>query len=165
MKKNSDTQKYINEDDPFMFRESLNSSFDIIKTETDADKIKLYYIDVNGKDYRIFIERSKEALHIGFERFYDNIWDVQTVTNDLSAKEVLGIFGTIKQILLRQKFNSVYVHTRNSKKAMLYRRLLYKLGVELNSSSTKDLNFVTDDKFLILSSDISYKPKFKYKIK
>jgi len=155
----SKDQFYINKDDPFLIHETLNSSFNIIRKEKSKtiENTVLYYIDVNGKDYRIFIERNKDDIHIGFERFKNDEWHMNIQTNDLSAKELLGIFGTIK-ILLSQRFKSIYIYTDDSKKFTLYRKIILKLNSELN------LNFglSTDDKSFTLYTKDGYKPKHSF---
>lgn len=148
----------------FYLNESLDSSFKIIKTENDSDtNTKFYYIEPNeisGKKYRIFIERNNNDLHIGFERQYKGNWEIDIVTNDLKPKEILGLFGTINQILLKEKFISILIRTKSSKKMMLYRNLLMKLSNKLNN----EFKFLTDDVNMVLYSENVYKPsRFKYK--
>lgn len=157
-------KEFINEVDPFMFNESLDSSFEIIKKDKDSESSTIrYYIDVNGKEYRIFIENVENHLHIGFERFIKNKWTLEGFTNDLNPKEILALFGTIKNLLLKQKFKSINVSTNEMKKYGLYRRMLQKLQKELNKSGY-NFKYATNDIFDFLYTEEEYKPpKFRYK--
>lgn len=165
----------VHASDPFLIKESLNSSFKIIKTGSirGAD---VYYIDVNSKEYRIFIEKSQyddQELHIGFERLYAGTWNINITTNDLTAKELLGIFGTIKKIVLNYKFISIHVETGNTRKYNLYKKILLKLSKELSSEmdinlglsispddSSMELNIMTKNNRYIPRD--KPKPKFRY---
>lgn len=149
---------------PFILNETLDSSYPINRTETEGN-VWLYYITIADKNYRIFIERINNDLHIGFERFNNDAWEIDIITNDLKASELLGIFGTIKNLLLKETFNSVYVFTGNSKKKALYSRLIQKLRDKLNIELKLDFKFASKNDVLFIYSDVVYKPtKFKYKI-
>ena len=55
--------------------ESFNSKLNINKVEEKGD-LTFYYINVNNKNYKIFIERVDEDLHLGFERELNGSWKI-----------------------------------------------------------------------------------------
>lgn len=140
-------------------KESLNTSFKITKTEKGKYGVDLYYLNVNNKEYRIFIERSDKSLHIGFERNL-NGWEVTPITNDLTIKEIMGLFGTIKIIIENQTFDSIWIETDNAKKHQLYFNMMSKLNKDLKFSISRD-----DKSVLLYGGDYnpSISNKFKYK--
>ena len=138
--------------------ESFDSKYNIINIEK-IDNITFYYIDVNSKHYKIFIEDADNDLHLGFERNIDGVWIIDDLTNDLTNKEVLGLMGTMKYILfdiIKLKFNSLSVFTNDSRKNQMYFNIFRKLN--------KDNIFkqARDDNSIILYKDYT-EPKFKYK--
>lgn len=110
--------------------ESLDSKYDINKIEK-IDNVTFYYIDVNDKHYKIFIEKEDNDLHLGFEREIDSIWVIDDLTNDLSNKEVLGLIGTMRHIvvdILKLNFNSLTVFTNDMRKNQMYFNIFRKLN-------------------------------------
>jgi hypothetical protein len=139
--------------------ESLDSSFKIIKQETAKYDAELYYLNME-KEYRIFIEESDEILHIGFERKINNDWKVTPLTNDLSTKEILGLFGTIKVLLEGRRFKGIWIETDNGKKHQLYFNLISKLNKKYKFSLARNDTSV----YLYNGEHIpNMKEKFKYK--
>lgn len=138
--------------------ESLDSKYDINKIEK-IDNVTFYYIDVNDKHYKIFIEKEDNDLHLGFEREIDNIWVIDDLTNDLSNKEVLGLIGTMRHIvvdILKLNFNSLTVFTNDMRKNQMYFNIFRKLN--------KDGIFqqVRDNTSVMLFKQ-NTETKFKYK--
>lgn len=140
--------------------ESLDSKYDINKIEK-IDNVTFYYIDVNDKHYKIFIEKEDNDLHLGFEREIDSIWVIDDLTNDLSNKEVLGLIGTMRHIvvdILKLNFNSLTVFTNDMRKNQMYFNIFRKLN--------KDGIFqqVRDNTSVMLFKQ-NTETKFKYKNK
>lgn len=138
--------------------ESLDSKYDINKIEK-IDNVTFYYIDVNDKHYKIFIEKEDNDLHLGFEREIDSIWVIDDLTNDLSNKEVLGLIGTMRHIvvdILKLNFNSLTVFTNDMRKNQMYFNIFRKLN--------KDGIFqqVRDNTSVMLFKQ-NTETKFKYK--
>ena len=145
--------------------ESLDSNFIIEKVEV-VGNVSLYYLHMkNDKNYRIFIEEVKDKsgvhLHLGFERKIGEYWVIDEITNDLTTKEVLGLFGTIKDLVLRKSFNSLFFITSEPKKAQLYHNMARKLNVYLKFKS------IIRDKNSVIITDGTFNPstlsKLKYK--
>ncbi len=153
----------------YLINESLDTFYKIEKTEKKSD-IEYNYFTINEKQYRMFSENLDNHFHIGFERYkeYDNIWDIYGLTRDLSNKEVLGLFGTIKKYILSQKFKSINVSTYEVNKLSLYIRMMKKLCNELNNNGY-DFKFGNNDDFIFIYSDETYNKnifkEFKYKTK
>lgn len=138
--------------------ESLDSHFDIIKQEKGKFGVDLYYLDMD-KPYRIFVEESNSILHIGFERKLKD-WTISTITNDLSIKEVLGLFGTVLYIVKQRKFKGLYIETEDPKKNQLYFNMIKKLNKEFNMIQTRDEYSI----MLLSDTEIDLNKKsFKYK--
>ena len=138
--------------------ESLDSKYNINKIEK-IDNITFYYIDVNDKHYKIFIEKEDNDLHLGFEREINSIWVIDDLTNDLSNKEVLGLIGTMRHIvvdILKLNFNSLTVFTNDMRKNQMYFNIFRKLN--------KDGIFqqVRDNTSVMLFKQ-NTETKFKYK--
>ena len=141
------------------FCESLDSSIKILRTEIGKFDAELFYLDM-VPEYRIFVETDKKDNYIcvGFERKLNDTWTITPITDDLSAKEVLGLFGTIKIIVKGRKFNGLLVNTDNPKKNQLYFNMLSKLNHDLK------MIMVRDDKCILLYNG-EYIPKFRDKFK
>ena len=140
--------------------ETMNSKYNIVKIE--KKDVDFYYLEnINNEQYRVFIENNNNDLHIGFEWFDGTDWDISSRTNKLTAKEVFGIFGTIKHILKTEykQIKSIFVFTLDSKKAQTYHNAIRKLALDFN------LNSVVRDEVRILArnTNYNYKTKFKYK--
>ena len=141
-------------------QESLDSYYKIQKQEIGNFGAELFYIDVNDKEYRIFVEEVDKELHIGFERKIDNNFKLTPITNDLSTKEILGLFGTILRILKGRNFTAVFIETDNAKKNQMYFNMMTKLNRELK------FNFSRNDTSILLYKGEhipNIKDKFRYK--
>jgi hypothetical protein len=92
--------------------ESLNTPVNIYKTEKAPSGVTYYYIKLGSKDYRIFTESlyvyGEQYIHLGFER-YNRDWSPLGLTNDLSMKEILSLFSTIKVVILMIKPEGIYI--------------------------------------------------------
>lgn len=140
--------------------ESLDSSFEINKKEKGMFNTDLYYVNIQDKKYRIFVEEQDKILHIGFERLINGNWTISTITNDLNTKEVLGLFGTILKILKNMQFNGIYIETEDSKKGQLYFNIVTKMNRDLKMVLTRNDHCI----MLIKDKDVKInKSNFKYK--
>lgn len=147
-------RKYLNEQ---FIIESLDTSHKIIKTV--KGNPDLYYFKINENEFRVFIEKDIDNelnLHIGFEYndpskgyVMNNIYDILTATN------VLGIFGTVYNILKTYKFNAVMFCSNESKKFRTYIRLMQRLVKELNIKN------VSHNDVCIFAFDANHVPEFK----
>ena len=138
--------------------ESFNSKLNINKVEEKGD-LTFYYINVNNKNYKIFIERVDEDLHLGFERELNVSWIIDDLTNDLSTEEVLGLLGTMRYILvdiIKLNFNSLTVFTNDIRKNQMYFNIFRKLNKDNIFKQSRD------DSSIMLYKDYT-KTKFKYK--
>ena len=138
--------------------ESFNSKLNINKVEEKGD-LTFYYINVNNKNYKIFIERVDEDLHLGFERELNGSWIIDDLTNDLSTEEVLGLLGTMRYILvdiIKLNFNSLTVFTNDIRKNQMYFNIFRKLNKDNIFKQSRD------DSSIMLYKDYT-KTKFKYK--
>ena len=145
-------------------KESLDSYHKILYTEK-LDNIEFHYLDINGKMYRIFIERIvKEGthLHIGFERKIDDKWSIYGLSGDLNTKEIFGIFGSIFNILKNTQWNSITFGSEELKKSRLYHKIFEKLVDKLN---LKNLEIEYNDKYISIYTEKTFKPKISFKYK
>ena len=120
-----------------MFLESFDTNFKITKKEVGNLGVELYYLDME-KEYRIFIEEVDFYLHIGFERKILDSWTVTPITDDLSTKDILGLFGTIKTLIESRKFKGIWIETDNSKKHQLYFNIINRLNREIKFTLVRD---------------------------
>ena len=152
------------------FREFLNESFIIESFDTShiISKVEkgnpdFYYFSIDDKEFRIFVEKAEDdnkSLHIGFEYLIpDKGWTIYGIHNTLSAKEILGIFGTIYNVLQKYKFNALMFCSSEHKKFRTYVRLATRLA---NSLNIKEVTHNNECIFLF-NVDHNLKPKFKYK--
>lgn len=140
--------------------ESLDSIFKISKREKE-NNVDFYCVEMS-KLYRIFIEEiidNGTHPYIGFERFANGDWHVKGVTKDLTAKEVLGLFGTIKKIISSRMFNSLYIRTDEKEKIQLYHNMMRKLNDHL------DFGIVSRNDNGVLLYNGNHRPKIESKIK
>lgn len=155
-------REYLNTN-VFFIDESFDSKFKIKSKEKIDNSTTLYYFDIENKEYRIFIEKIESNIHFGFERLINNKWVINGVTNDLSQKDILTLFGTVKHIILMEKFKTLNVSTNEMKKYSLYKRMLEKLSSEL-SDEGYNFKLGSNKLFVFLYSEDEYlPPKFKYK--
>jgi hypothetical protein len=95
----------------------------------------LFYINLGNKEYRIFVEPSREYgelnIHIGFERFNGKQWFMRGITNDLKPKEILSLFSTLKQIITENNPDSVFMLSRDEpEKITRYWGMLQKMNLK-----------------------------------
>lgn len=124
--------------------ESLDTSL-LIKRKTKAslNVPQNYYVDVSGKEYRIWIlevTQENEPVQIGFQRQDEyGKWRTLGAFGDINTKDLLSLFGTIKLIIKNSNYECIVFgidaereHTKIQKKKMnLYTRLVKKLQQEL----------------------------------
>ena len=138
--------------------ESFNSKLKINKVE-EKENLTFYYISVNTKNYKIFIERVGKDLHLGFERELNGSWIIDDLTNDLSTEEVLGLLGTMRYILvdiIKLNFNSLTVFTNDIRKNQMYFNIFRKLNKDNIFKQSRD------DSSIMLYKDYT-ETKYKYK--
>lgn len=145
----------------YMF-ESLDSPFNIGSTVKNSDSVTYYYIsDKNlNKDYRIFVERIKNTISIGFERKLNSNWNIYELTNDLSTKEILGLFSTVVYIVKQQKnIDGIMFGSIETKKQRLYINIGQKIAKKM------DLKIMYDDSAVFLyKEDMEiFNKNWKYK--
>ena len=128
-------------------KESFDSSYETEYIGKGSFGVDLYLIPINDKEYRMFIEQIDNDLHIGFERKLNNKWTISEITNDLSTKEVLGLFGTLIKVVKykrkKSKIDSIYVSTEDFKKAQTYFNILIKVAKKINAKVIRDENGIT----------------------
>lgn len=124
------------------FKDFINESFDSYYRINDVrviNNVYFYYFSIRDLKYRIFVEpyeNNPKEIHIGFELFNNrqNEYQIEGLIDELSAKEVLSLFGTILRILKDIKPTLVYVESNEPKKHRLYvnlmRRLMRELGLD-----------------------------------
>ena len=137
-------------------REYLNEQFVIESLDTTHKIVRIqkgnpdfYYFNIDENEFRVFVEKSEDSeldLHIGFEYYNPNKgWMISGIQDILSAKNVLGIFGTVFMVLKTYKFNSVMFCSNEPKKFRTYLRLMDRLSkVSLDSYSLSDLAYQID---------------------
>ena len=141
--------------------ESFDTSYEI--TKIIKGNPDFYLINIDDKEYRIFIEKSEDdikSLHIGFEYNHPSKgWTTEGLYGNLSAKEILGLFGSILKVLKTYRFNNIMFCTNEQKKFRTYIRMMTKLCKEFNFEST------SHNDQCIFGFNGNNKPdvKFKYK--
>jgi len=143
--------------------ESFDTSYNIQKIE--KGNPDFYYTDINGKIYRIFVEKVNHDgihLHIGFERKIQSKWTTEGITNDLSTKEIMGLFGTVIKLVKSMRFNSITFGSHDVKKSRIYQSIFNKMIHEFN---LKNPYVSYDDYSVSIYTDEPYTGDFKYKWK
>lgn len=152
------------------FREFLNESFitEAFDTSHIISKVEkgnpdFHYFSIDDKEFRIFVERAEndnKSLHIGFEYLIPvKGWTIHGIHNNLSAKEILGVFGTIYNVLQKYKFSDLMFCSSEHKKFRTYLRLATRLATYLNVKEVTHNN----ECIFLFNVDTNNKPKFKYK--
>lgn len=149
----------------------LNEAFDTHYSVVEKDVVPefnttryYFYVDENKYiKYRIFVERSEDNkdIEVGFERLYGDNWIRFGETNDLSTKQVLGLFGTVAEILKKEKFESLYISSNEAKKFKIYSKMISRLVSSLNA------NYYESGVYMVLTrkqsiKNLIFKPVFKY---
>jgi len=109
-----------------LLSETFDTKYNIDKVVKTGD-VTEYYLTISDFEYRVLIERNKDAVRVMFEVFRNREWRTTGITNNLSTKETLTLFGTILDILKKIKFNHVFIDTREPRKLRLYKKLASKL--------------------------------------
>lgn len=110
--------------------ESLDSFVDITKKEKDGN-LEFYYFSINDKEFRIVLEVEDFGTAIIFEQKINNNYTYEGIQSNLSSKEVLTLFGTLKkQIINNIKTEKNYIYTDDKQKLRIYLKLLSKVGAK-----------------------------------
>lgn len=136
-----------------MFLESFDTSFQIIKKEHINGVNRFYLEHFNNKIYRIYFEKVDDIISIGFERFIDK-WFISGLTNDLTSKEVLQLFGTIKVLLKEQSFKGIFITSQEVNKSNLYFNMINKLNKDYKWSVSRD-----EDSIYMLEPSLEFDEK------
>lgn len=142
-------------------KESLNTSFPIFQVINGNPEYHL--LRISEYTYRIFIEYSYDGskdIHVGFEILDDTQWSTKGMRDNLSIKELSGLFGTLLNILKGKDFNTMYICSDESLKHRAYLNMASKLSKNLN------YEYMNHDDFCIMISKRKQKqnPKFKHKV-
>jgi len=132
--------------------EALDSSYEIERVEVDGS-VKYYYLSINTNKYRIIVDTVGEFAQVAFTVFRSK-WVTKGVTNKLSAREVLKLFGTIYSIIKGLKSKHLLIQSDEPRKIDLYKRMVKKLQSELFTNSEI---YVTHGNVLI--HNINYDPE------
>ena len=136
-----------------LFLESFDTSFQIIKKERINGVDRFYLEHFNNKVYRIYFEKVDDIISIGFERFVDK-WFISGLTNDLTSKEVLQLFGTTKVLLKTQSFKGIFITTQEVNKSNLYFNMINKLNKDYKWSVSRD-----DDSIYMIDPSLEFDEK------
>lgn len=136
-----------------LFLESFDSSYQVIKKEKIQNVQRFYLENFNDKIYRIYFEKVDDIISIGFERYIDK-WFISGLTNDLTSKEVLQLFGTIKVLLKEQSFNGIFITSQEVNKSNLYFNMINKLNKEYKWSVSRD-----DDSIYMVNPSLEFDEK------
>ena len=124
--------------------ESFNPNISIKETYI-KDNVTFYVLDKNemsDKEYRVFVEKVDNDIHIGFERKLNNEWNIYDITNDLQTKEILGLFGTVIDIVEKYKADTIMFRTENYKKGQMYWNITRKIASKFNYGVSRDDNII-----------------------
>jgi len=152
---------YIKDCEEIQFDESFDSSYRIDNVTKD-DTLTYCHVMINDTKYRIVLDRYNTTLRIIFDVYRNNQYRTTGITNKLSAKETLKLFGTIFSVIKTQEFETIYIDSREPKKLQLYQKLATRLKNELFKDGTIEVHNNTGELFIY---DANHKPKFKDLIK
>ena len=146
--------------------ESLDSHAVITKTELDTG-FKFYYFDIGENKFRVILEVVDNETGINFEQFINGRYTTAGLTNNLTAKETMLLFGTIFYIIKKYSITAHYsIFTDNIKKFRAYMRILTGKGAkniryhEIYSGKVVHIEFEIEDNDSWMTKKIK---KFKYK--
>lgn len=146
--------------------ESLNTPVQIYKSEN-KNNLKFLYFKINDKNFRAVIEKVEDESALIFEQQINDSYTYSGIQNNLSSKEVLSLFSTLKTLLQHVETDKNYVFTDSYEKARIYLKILNSMK-EINS-----INYTEDHKnkqYVIgfsYSKEIVTNPstvKFKWKV-
>ena len=102
--------------------ESLNTPVAFTKIEKDNNLTFLYF-NIEDKEFRIVIEKVDDESAIIFEQKINEAYTYEGMQNNLSVKESLSLFSTLKNI---KKYlnNKNYIYTDSKDKLRLYLKIL-----------------------------------------
>lgn len=110
--------------------ESLDSHSKITKTEYEKG-FKFYYFDINDKKFRVILEDVDDETGINFEQLINDDYTTSGVSNNLSAKESMMLFGTVLYIIKNYSITKHFsIFTDNIKKFRVYLRILIGKGAK-----------------------------------
>lgn len=115
-------------------KESLNSPVNIYKTENDGN-YSYYYFNINDKEFRAVIEKVQDESAIIFEQKINSSFSYDGIVNNLSSKEVLSLFSTLKSFLYYIKTEKNYIFTNDEKKLNVYLKIIKSI------SEIKSINY------------------------
>ena len=78
--------------------ESLDSHSEIEKIESE-NGFKFYYFNIEDKKFRVILEVVDNETGINFEQFLNGRYTASGISKNLSAKEVMLLFGTVFYII------------------------------------------------------------------
>ncbi len=146
--------------------ESLDSHAEILKSELETG-FKYYYFNIGEKKFKVILEVVDDETGINFEQFINGRYTTAGITNNLSAKEAMLLFGTILYIIKKYSITNYYsIFTDNIKKFRAYMRILTGKGAkniryhEIYGGKVVHIEFEIEDNDSWLTKKIK---KFKYK--
>lgn len=149
-------------------KEAFDSKFKIDRKYKQRN-VEFYELSISEHKYRIVIEyASYNEIQIVFELFDGKRYRVDGIHNTLNTKEILGLFGTILDILKKIEPRAIYIETPEDKKHRLYLRMLRKLKDEFDMS---DVIFTDEGILAIKYNENDFKvgvpsnPKLNFKYK
>ena len=146
--------------------ESLDSHSEIEKIQTE-NGFKFYYFSIEDKKFRVILEVVDDETGINFEQFLNGSYTAAGISKNLSAKEVMLLFGTVFYIIKKYSITEHYsVFTDDRKKFRAYNRILMGKGAKnirynfIYNGKVVHIEFETSDGDSWLIKKIK---KFKYK--
>ena len=146
--------------------ESLDSHAEIEKIQTE-NGFKFYYFSIEDNKFRVILEVVDDETGINFEQFLNGKYTASGLSNNLSAKEVMLLFGTVFYIINKYSITEHYsVFTDDRKKFRAYMRILMGKGAKnirynfIYNGKVVHIEFETSDTDSWLTKKIK---NFKYK--
>ena len=146
--------------------ESLDSHVEIMKTEIETG-FKYYYFNINDKQFKVILEVVDNETGINFEQLLNGRYTTAGISNNLSAKETMLLFGTILYIIKKYAITEHYsIFTDNIKNFRTYMRILTGKGAknirysEIYGGRVVHIEFEIEDTDNWINKKIK---KFKYK--
>ena len=146
--------------------ESLDSYSEIEKIQSE-NGFKFYYFSIEDKKFRVILEVVDDETGINFEQFLNGSYTAAGISKNLSAKEVMLLFGTVFYIINKYSITEHYSgFTDDRKKFRAYNRILMGKGAKnirykfIYNGKVVHIEFETSDTDAWLTKKIK---KFKYK--
>ena len=146
--------------------ESFDSHTEITKIESNSG-FKFYYFEINEKKFRVILEVVDDETGINFEQFLDGKYTTEGVSKNLTASEVMSLFGTVLYIVRKYSITEHFsIFTDNLKKFRVYNRILTGKGAkniryhEIMGGKVVHITFEIKDEIGWLGRAIK---KFRYK--